>query len=138
MRSLKSVFGVFGALMPIIYCGSLVYYFLDLSGSMDEAVTNGLGPTVLGLGAVGLLFCIPLMVKVVRIFNKPRSPGSPGPGGADAPTRDGDDGFDADAALARYMARQSQQASPGPSAAPLAPEGGAPANRNGSFGRRIR
>jgi len=53
---LKSEFGVIGALVPILYCGSLLYYFLDFSGSVQEAETDGLGPTLLGLGAVGLLF----------------------------------------------------------------------------------
>ena len=45
MQSLKSVFGVIGALVPILYCGGLLYYFLDLSGSVHEAQTLGLGPT---------------------------------------------------------------------------------------------
>jgi hypothetical protein len=101
MQPLKSVFGVIGALVPIVYCGGLLYYFLDTSGSVQGAEAIGLGPTLLGLGAVGLLFCIPLIVKVVRIFAGPRSPGSS--------MDDDGDGFDADAALARYMARRSSE-----------------------------
>ena len=58
MPTLKSVIGVIGTLVAILYCGRLLYYFLDLTGSVQEAETNGLGPTLLGLGAVGLLFCI--------------------------------------------------------------------------------
>ena len=72
MRTLKSVFGVIGALVPILYCGGLLYYFIDSSGSLQDAERNGLGPTLLGLGTVGLFFCIPLIVKVVRIFAGPR------------------------------------------------------------------
>ena len=137
MRTLKSVFGVIGALVPILYCGGLLYYFLDLSGSVQEAEQDGLGPTLLGLGIVGLLFCIPLIVKIVRIFAGPRSPGSGGRGGPDASTHDGEGGFDADAAVARYMARRSAEAAARSPAAPPAHEGGGPARRPG-FGRKIR
>ena len=135
MRTLKSVFGVIGAVVPVLYCGGLLYYFLDLSGSVQEAEQDGLGPTLLGLGIVGLLFCIPLIVKIVRIFAGPRSPGSGGRGGPDASTHDGE--FDADAAVARYMARRSAEAAPGSPAAPPAHERGGPARRPG-FGRKIR
>ena len=68
MRTLKALLGVMGALMPILYCGGLLYYFIDSSGSLENAETNGLNPTLLGLGTVGLLFCIPLIVRIVRIF----------------------------------------------------------------------
>jgi hypothetical protein len=136
VRTLKSVFGVMGALVPILYCGSLLYYFLDLSGSVQEAETDGLGPTLLGLGIVGLIFCIPLVLKIVRIFAGPRSPGSGGRGGPDAPTPDDEGGFDADAAIARYMARRSAEAAPNSPAAPPAHQGGGPARRP-RFGRKI-
>ena len=138
MRRLNSVLGVIGAFVAILYCGWLLYYFLDLSGSVQEAETDGLGPTLLGLGAVGLLFCTVFIVRVVRIFGRPRSPGSGGRAAPDASTHDGDgdgDG-DADAMLARYMARRSADAADSP-AAPSARKGGAPAGRP-SFGRRIR
>lgn len=130
MRTLKSRFGVIGALVPIFYCGSLLYYFLDLSGSAQEAATDGLGPTVLGLGAISLLFSIPLIMKVVRILAGPRSPGS----GPDASTRD--DEFDADAAIARHIARRSAEAAPNSPSVPPVREGGGPARRPG-FGRKI-
>ncbi|HKU55121.1 MAG TPA: hypothetical protein VJP60_07135 [Rhizomicrobium sp.] len=129
MRTFKSVFGAMGAIMPILYCGSLLYYFLDLSGSVEEAKTDGLGPTLLGLGVGGLIFCIPLVFKIVRIFTRPPSPGS----GPDAPGRD--DGFDADAAIARYMAQRSAEAASGSPAARPAHQGGGTARRPG-FGRR--
>ena len=60
MQSLKSVFGVIGALFPVVYCAGLFYYFFGVAGSVEEAKEIGLAPTLLGLGAVGLLFCIPL------------------------------------------------------------------------------
>jgi hypothetical protein len=130
VRTFKSVFVVIGTLAPVLYCGTLLYYFLGISGSMKNAKSIGLAPTLLGLGVVGLLFCIPLVVKIVRIFARPRSPGS----GPDTP--DDQSGFDADAAIARYMAQRPAQAVPGsPAARPT--YGGGPASRPG-FGRRIR
>jgi len=68
----------------------------------------GLGPTVIGLGVVSLLFCIPLVLKLVRLFSGPRSPGPR----RDAPDADDDDdgGAAADAIIARYMARQAAEA----------------------------
>ena len=137
MRELKSGFGVIGTLVPVLYWGGLFYYFFDVSGSWHDAQENGLGPTLLGLGAVGLLFCIPLMVKLVRIFLAARTPGSGGHRGPNASTHDGEAEFDADAVLARYMARRSAEAAPDSAVAPPAHEGGGPARRPG-FGRKIR
>lgn len=139
MRALKSVFGVIRALFPVFYCGGLLYYFLDVARSVDEAQQMGLGPTLLGLGAVALLFCIPSTLKVVRMFARLRAPGSGGHGGPDAPAHDGKDDFDADAVLARYMAQRPAEAAPEPTspAAPRAQEPSAPAARP-SFGRRVR
>lgn len=136
MRTLKPGFGVIGAVLPVLYCGGLLYHFLDTNGSVEEAKTDGLGPTLLGLGVVGLLFCIPLIVKIVRIFAGPRSPGSSGCGGPDGSAPDGEGGFDADAALARYMVQRSEEAAPEPPAVPPALDRGGRASRP-SFGRRI-
>jgi hypothetical protein len=136
MQTFKSVLRVFGALLPILYCGGLIYYFLDLSGSVREAEAIGLGPTLIGLTVVGLLFCIPLIVKIVRIFIEPRSPGSSGGSGRAASTHDGKDGFDPDAAVARYMAQRSAETAPGTPPAPPTHESG-PATRP-SFGRKVK
>ncbi len=85
---------------------------------------------MLGLGVVGLLFCIPLIIKIARLFAGPHSPVSGGPG--DTSPRDG--GFDADAVVARYLARQSEQAARDASAPPTLESGGL-ATRP-SFGRK--
>lgn len=131
MRSFKSLLGVAGAFVPISYCGYLLYYFLDLSGSVEDVENNGLGPTVLGLGVVAALFCIPFIFKIMRLF---RGPGSPRSGGG-APTSDeGDDddgGATADAIIARYMARKAAEEA----AAPARPQSAGPARRP-SFGRK--
>jgi hypothetical protein len=133
MRTLKSVFGISQALVPVLYCGGLVYYFFGVGGSVEGVQTIGLGPTVVGLAAVGLLFCIPLILKIRRLFDKPRAPGAGG--GPDTSPRDDDDGFDPDAVIARYMARQSAEAAASAPAARAANQGG-PGKRPG-FGRRI-
>lgn len=137
MQRLKSIFGVIGALVGVLYCGGLIYYyyFLDISGSVQEAKEIGLGPTLLGLGIVGLLLCIPLVWKIVRLFAAPRSPGSGGRSGPDALPPGGDDAFDADAAIARYLARRSAEAAVGSPTARPTHEVGGPAKRP-SFGRR--
>jgi hypothetical protein len=129
MRGLKSFFGGAGLLMPVLYCGGLVYYFLDFSDSVQQAQAMGLGPTVLVLGVVGLLFSIPLILKTTRLVSKARA-------GARA-ERDGDDAFDADAAIARYKTRQAEEPPPPPSNAPVAPRPSQSAPRT-SFGRRNR
>ncbi|GAA0563338.1 hypothetical protein GCM10008942_09720 [Rhizomicrobium electricum] len=127
VRDLKSFFGVGSALLPILYCAGLLYYFLDLSGSVQEAEEVGLGPTVLGLGVVGLLFSIPLIIRVVRLVGRARArgPGDDEPGSGRT--------VDADAAIARYKARQAEERD----RTPVAPPPRTPAPRSG-FGRRNR
>ena len=111
VETFKTAVGLIRALFPVIYFSGLLFYFLDVSGgSIDQAWAIGLGPTILGLGVVGLLFCIPLGIKIVRILNGPRAPGSGGGPGRSAP--DDDDGFDADAVVARYMAQRPVEAAP--------------------------
>jgi hypothetical protein len=127
MRSVKSVLGVVGALVPILYCCGLLYYFLDLSGSPQEAENNGLGPTVLGLGVVALLFSIPLILKIVGLVAGTRPPGSSGGAGPSGPAP----GIDADGLIARYRARGA--AAPG--AAPPTQQSGGTAKPPG-FGRK--
>ena len=135
METFKTASGLIRALVPVLYFGSLLYYFFDVGGgSIENANAIGLGPTLLGLGIVGLIFCIPLAIRIARILNGPRTPGSEsGPGRS---TPDDDDGFDADAVVARYMAQRPAEAVPSSPAARPAPKGGGPAKPAG-FGRRI-
>jgi len=134
MQSLKSVFGVMLALVPVAYCGGLLYYFIDLSGSVRQADEIGLGPTVLGLAVVGLLFSAAVVVKIVRIFITPRSPGSGSGRGPNGSAHDDEGGFDADAVLARYAARRSAE----PVESPVAPSSAVEPRGQArpSFGRR--
>jgi hypothetical protein len=125
MGSVKSVVGLIAALLPVGYCGYFLYYFVDVSGDSGPAAM-GLGPTVLGLGIVGLLFCIPLVLKLMRLASGPRAP-APGGGEREMPA---ESTFDADAALARYMARKAT----GAVEAPVPPRDAAP---RATFGRRV-
>jgi hypothetical protein len=136
VRNLRLVFGVIGALVPIGYCGYLVYYFLDISGSVQGAKAIGLGPTLLGLTFVGLLFFIVLIIRIVRIFAKPGSPSSGRR--PDQPPSDGGPGFDADAVVARYLARRSGEAASGSPASSPAPDSNSGPARRPSFGRKMR
>lgn len=120
MRSVKLAIGIALALVPLVYCGALFFHFLDTAGSVQDAVGIGLGPTLLGLGAIGVLFCVPVAWKILRA--RTTSPETPAPD--DSP-------FDADAALARYLARKSAEAE-GVAAPPSA--GSVPVRPN--FGRK--
>jgi hypothetical protein len=125
-----------GALPPIIYCGGLLYFFLNQSGSVEDAEAIGLGPTLLGLATVGLFFCAVFVGALLWKFGRPRSPGAGGrggPGGSD----DGDGALDADAVIARYMAERAPQTDPESPAQRAAGGDGGPA-RAVSFGRKNR
>ena len=135
MQALKPALRVIRGIVPIIYCGYLVYYFLDVSGSVQEAANDGLGPTILGLGAVGLLFSVPFILNIVRFLAGLHAAGRGGGGGSAASKQD--DTFDADAVIARYQAQQSTPAGPSTPAAPFAPKGGGPA-KGPSFGRKTK
>ena len=130
---LKSVVGLILNLVAVGYCFGLAYYFIHTSGSLQEAENNGLGPTVFGLGIVGLLFCVPLLVKIVLVFIELRKPRLGGGAGGSSPG--GDDKFDADAVVARYVAEgQLKAVSSSPGATPAV--GGGGSARRPSFGRK--
>ena len=61
----KIVFGVVSTLGAVLYCGGLVYYFYDLSGSMQDAQELGLRPTILGLSAVGVVLWLSLFFPLM-------------------------------------------------------------------------
>jgi hypothetical protein len=130
------VFKLILAFLPVVYCGWLLFYFLDLGGANGSPVMEGLGPTVIGLGVVGLLFCIPLVFKLIRLVVTPRGPKADA-GRPDTPTPQEESSFDADAALARYLARKQAGAQDPPASfAPLSPQQDGTSQRP-SFGRKI-
>jgi hypothetical protein len=135
VQSLKSIYGVFRAAMPVVYCGSLLYYFLGQGGSVADLKAIGLWPTVLGLGAVGLMFCVPLVLRVIRLLAGLRPPQS---GSREPPPGES---FDAGAILARYKSRQpSEPALDVAAPPPVRRTAGVPrpsTDSRPSFGRRM-
>ena len=131
------VFKLIRGVLPVLYCAGLLYYFFDVAGgSVQQAEDMGLGPTLLGLTVVGLLFCIPLIVKLVFLFAGPHLPKPGGRSDSGGPSDDGGSRSKVDAAIARYLAQQPAQG-PDDSPAPSSARGGGPAKPAG-FGRRIR
>lgn len=128
MRTFKLVFGLLAALLPVVYCGGLFWYFSGVGGSMENATSLGLGPTMIGLGGIGVLLCIPVILKLVKIAGGARAPVK---AGGSEPAAD-EPAFDADAALARYMARKAAGTEVPP---PVFPGEGV--ERRATFGRRI-
>ena len=118
MRTFKSVFGIIGALIPVLYCVGLLVYFVGVERWTGVPVGNALGPTILGLGVVGLLFSIPLVLRIRKLFVQPAQSKveiqRTAQVFADEPSQ-----FDPDAAIARYMAKRGQaEASVSPSDEP--------------------
>lgn len=132
--SLGKVLGVIGGLVPIIYIGWMLRHFIGVGGDSAEGVAGiGLGPTVIGLSIVGLLFALPLIIKLLRVATgMNRVPGaSPKPGEVfDAPA------FDADAAFANYMRKRDAEGEGVLAADPAFPDRQPFTPRPGGFGRK--
>jgi hypothetical protein len=134
MRTIKSIFGLVAAAIPILYCGGLLLYFNRVRTASAGLLDRALGPTMLGLGVIGLLFLIPFVLKFRRLVAPPAAPGSgSGRRGKEAPQEERSD-FDADAALARYLAQRPSGA-PSPTSTHPPQVGGRPV-RQAAFGRR--
>lgn len=123
MRALKLIL----SLLPLVYIGWLIFHFTSFDGWSDGLLAGGLGPTVLGLGAIGLLLCAPVLYRLLKFAITPRGPAASKQ--AEVPE---ESDFDADAALARYMARKA--AGQGVEVPPEAPAEQAP---RPVFGRKI-
>ncbi|MBJ7437686.1 MAG: hypothetical protein JHD35_01500 [Sphingopyxis sp.] len=107
-KSLGKVLGVIGGLIPIVWIGWLLYHFVGVGGGTAEGVAGiGLGPTVIGLSIIGLLFALPLIIKLLRATTGVnRVPGA----SFEAKLKPGEvvvePEFDADAAFASYMRKR--------------------------------
>jgi hypothetical protein len=91
------------SLLPLVYIGWLLFHFTSFDGWSDGVLAGGLGPTVLGLGAIGLLLSAPVIFRLLKFAITPRGPVAP----KDVVLPE-ESSFDADAALARYMARKAE------------------------------
>jgi len=132
VRTTKSIFSLIGLAIPVLYCGGLLLYFNSVRTSFGGLLDGALGPTMLGLGAIGLLFLIPLVLKILRLFGGKGTPGAGGGGRADEAPKDEPGDFDPDAAIARYLAKRSSD--PRDPASPLG--SGNPVGQARGFGRR--
>ena len=128
--SIGSVLRWLAALIPVAYIGFFLWHFMGVGGnSMEGIVGIGLGPTVLGLSIIALLFLIGPLVKLLRVASGAnRVPGAAVKVGDDLPATEG---FDADAAFARYMSKRGE--------APAVPEEASPPadTPRPQFGRKI-
>lgn len=104
--------GFVGMMLPLLYFGGLIYYFSGVGGGTLQGIIDiGLGPTVIGLAAFGLLFAIkPLYLLFRFIIGLTTGVGTTQAivtAGREAGENPGADAFDADAAMARYLANRS-------------------------------
>ncbi|HYE29198.1 MAG TPA: hypothetical protein VD887_13610 [Allosphingosinicella sp.] len=130
-RTYSPALGIFRALMPVLFCGGFLVYFAGVERWTGVPVGDALTPTVFGLGILALLFAIPLVLRIARLLGPPppRKPGSPP---RQEPLAPGPGDFDADAAIARYLARREPASPPSP------PAPAAAAQAPPSFGRKTR
>jgi hypothetical protein len=125
------MFKLIVSMLPLVFIGGLLFYFTGFEGWNGGDFTQGLGPTVLGLGAVGLLFCVPLAFRLFKLVITPRGPAASKKGDAEEEASS----FDADAALGRYLARKAAAGEAMPEAPAAFPRGDAPVRP--VFGRKI-
>ena len=139
MQPIKSVFGLVMAAIPVVYCLGFLLYFNSVRTSFGGLLDGALGPTIVGLGVIGLLFLIPLVLRIRKLVAPPAAPAAPASGSTpraeEAPREERSD-FDPDAAIARYLAKQSSSAG-GPGSPPFPNAGGGPARPTAGFGRRV-
>lgn len=129
-----------GMLIPVGYCFGMVYYFNSVDaqyGFLSLGQNRDFVSTKFGLTVVGLLFCVPLLFKLVRFMAGQASTAAPRKPGAsrwDDDETASDPDFDPDAMIARYLANRSHQPE---SAEAKAAEPEAPAQpARPAFGRR--
>ncbi|MEA3018356.1 MAG: hypothetical protein QOI38_3078 [Sphingomonadales bacterium] len=131
MGPLSPALGILRALLPFLFCGGFLVYFVGVERWTGVPVGGALTPTVLGLGILTFLFAIPLVLRVARLMGPP-PPRKPGSRPGKEPLAEERSDFDADAAIARYLARREAGGLPPPaaSAAVVPPPSG--------FGRKTR
>ncbi|MBK6414391.1 hypothetical protein [Sphingopyxis sp.] len=133
------VLGVIGGLIPLVWIGWLLRHFVGVGGGTAEGVAGiGLGPTVIGLSIVGLLFALPLIIKLLRATTGvDRVPGA----SFETKLKPGEvvvePAFDADAAFANYMRKREAGVVGNVSVNPADHESSEPfAPRPSGFGRK--
>jgi hypothetical protein len=127
-----------GMLLPLLYFGGFLYYFSRVGGgSLQGVIDIGLGPTMFGLGLLGLVFAIkPLYLLFRFVIGLTTGAGTgqrnSAAGGATNVEGAASD-FDAEDAIARYL--RNRGAEPAPVADPVIADPAGPPPRP-SFGRK--
>lgn len=116
------ILGLLSALTPVAYCVQLAFSLLDFvepsgpghPGSWwQHATESGLVPAIIGLGAVGLVFAIAFVFKLLGVVRS-RPPGEPPIPRISQRPLAADGEADAKAMIARYLAKQpAESGSPG-------------------------
>ncbi|MFT3809865.1 MAG: hypothetical protein QM698_08090 [Micropepsaceae bacterium] len=138
MQSARNAISLIAGLLPIAYCGGLIWYFTDKGGLSDPLLSKELQPTIVGLAFAGFVFIAFFAWRIWR----GRSGGGSDDGAGSSPQKgrgfvsaleQGDDAdhSSADAMIARYLAQRST-----PQGAHESPVEAPP--RGATFGRRIR
>lgn len=83
----------FLGIVPIFGFGGLAIYLYRVNDSMGGVASQQLMPMVYALGAISLLFCLPILFRLLRLA-KPKSGKAPD---------DACGGFDPEAAISRYL-----------------------------------
>ncbi|WP_422061036.1 hypothetical protein [Sphingopyxis sp.] len=136
MRLIGGAFSWAFALVPTVYIGGLIWYFMGVGGNSAAGIADiGLGPTVMGLAVVGLVLTLPVIIKLLRLISRTdKVPGARAEEAGDLSAET--QGFDADAAFANYM-RNRDAAPPPPIAADVVDDNLRPFTpRPGGFGRK--
>lgn len=134
MKTAKSWFSLVMALLPVLFFGGFFLYFSGVNNAFYGMLDGALGPTRMGLGALTILFALLFLWKLRRFSAPP--PVAPKGGDLEAALAETKSDFDADAAMARYLARRGPGADG--AAGPARGFGGdvPPRPPAGSFGRK--
>jgi hypothetical protein len=120
MGTISPALGIVRALIPVLFCGGFLVYFAGVERWTGVPVGNALTPTIFGLGILTFLFAIPLILRIARLLGPP-PPRRPGPRPSEDSLAARRSDFDADAAIARYLARREAGSPPSPPAAAAVP-----------------
>lgn len=133
MRTTGNVLGLIGGLLPVLFFGGLFLYLTSVNNAFYGLLDGALGPTRIGVGGLAILFALLFLWRLKRAATPP--PARTGLSTADGQLEEAKSDFDADAAMARYLARRGT--GEGRPTVPAATFGGdTPRPPAGSFGRK--
>ncbi len=136
MRTTKTFLGLIGGLLPILFFGGLFLYFTTVNNASFGLLDGVLGPTRIGLGALTILFALLFLWRLKRAATPP--PAKASLSTADGQIEEAKSDFDADAAMARYLARRTSGVAvpPAQPSRPSQPTVDGVPIRPGGFGRK--